>query len=120
VPKEVARFSGVIEGIYFDTNKATIKDKSTPKLDEALEVLKKFPSLRIEIAGHTDDRGKDATNLKLSQDRATAVKTYFTDRGIDGGRIETRGVGETEPVQSNDTKRGRAKNRRIEFKLLKR
>jgi len=119
VPKEIARFSGVIEGIYFDTNKATIKDKSIPKLDEALEVLKKFPSLRIEVAGHTDSKGDDADNLKLSQERAAAVKTYFTDRGIDGGRIETRGAGEVEPVESNDTKKGRAKNRRIEFKLLK-
>ena len=81
-------------------------------------MLKDHPDIRIEISGHTDDRGKDDFNMKLSQDRADAVKSYFTERGIDASRIETRGAGKTEPVESNRTKQGRAKNRRIEFKLL--
>jgi outer membrane protein OmpA-like peptidoglycan-associated protein len=118
VPKEVAKFTGVIEGIYFDTGKATIRKQSRPKLDGALEVLEKFPDLRIEISGHTDDRGKDDFNRDLSQRRAAAVKTYFVDKGIDASRIETRGAGEDEPRETNATKAGRAKNRRIEFKLL--
>jgi outer membrane protein OmpA-like peptidoglycan-associated protein len=120
VPKKVDAFTGVIEGIYFDTGKATIKKQSLPKLDEAVKVLAEHPSLRIEISGHTDDQGDDASNLQLSRERADAVKTYFTGKGIDAGRIQTRGAGETQPIESNKTKKGRAKNRRIEFKLLKR
>jgi outer membrane protein OmpA-like peptidoglycan-associated protein len=120
VPEKVDAFTGVIEGIYFDTGKATIKPASLPKLDEALAVLTEHPSLRIEISGHTDDQGDDASNLTLSRERAEAVKAYFTGKGIDQGRIQTRGAGEAEPIESNKTKKGRAKNRRIEFKLLKR
>ncbi|MEX1365070.1 MAG: OmpA family protein, partial [Nannocystaceae bacterium] len=118
IPKKVKIFTGVIEGIFFDTGKATIKPKSIPKLDKALALLKEYPDIRIEVSGHTDDRGDDALNLRLSLKRADAVKTYFTDRGIDPSRIETRGAGEDEPIASNNKKQGRAKNRRIEFKLL--
>ncbi len=118
IPKELAKFTGVIEGIYFDTGKATIKDKSKPKLDNAVEVLEKFPQVRIEVSGHTDDRGSDESNEDLSQRRADAVKQYFIDAGIGADRIETRGAGETEPVESNKSRKGRAKNRRIEFKIL--
>ena len=119
LPEEIKQFTGVIEGIYFDTAKSTIKSKSTPKLDNAVAVLKEYPDLRIEISGHTDDRGNDDYNMKLSADRADAVKQYLVDAGIDGSRIETRGAGELEPRESNNTKAGRSKNRRIEFKLLR-
>ncbi|MEM9460339.1 MAG: OmpA family protein [Myxococcota bacterium] len=115
VPEAAKPFDGIIEGIFFDTAKSTIKAQSRPKLDRAVEVLEQYPDLRIEIAGHTDSQGDDAFNLKLSRDRAEAVKRYLTDRGIDGSRIRTRGAGETEPVADNDTKEGRAQNRRIEF-----
>ena len=118
VPEQVKTFTGVIEGIYFDTAKATIKPASRRKLDEVVDVLKNYPKLRLEISGHTDDRGDDASNLQLSLDRADAVKKYLTDAGIEGSRIQTRGAGEAEPIESNDTKKGRAKNRRIEFELL--
>ncbi len=119
VPKEVAQFTGTIEGIYFDVNKATIKSKSRPKLDKAVEVLKKFPSIRIEISGHTDSTGSRKHNMELSAARAEAVKKYLVEHGIDASRITTRGAGPDEPVDTNDTKAGRAKNRRIEFKILK-
>jgi len=118
IPKELEKFTGVIEGIYFDTGKATIKDKSKPKLDNAVEVLKKFESVRLEISGHTDDRGSDESNMELSQRRADSVKQYFIEHGIGADRIETRGAGETQPIESNKTRSGRAKNRRIEFKVL--
>lgn len=119
VPEKVKQFTGVIEGIYFDTAKATIKKKSRDKLDKAVEVLKEFPKTRIEISGHTDDVGNDDYNMNLSAERAKSVKQYMVDHGIDASRIETRGAGELEPRESNKTKKGRAKNRRIEFKLLK-
>ena len=118
VPKEVAKFTGTIEGIYFDTNKSTIKSKSRPKLDQAVEVLKKFPTIRIEISGHTDSTGSREHNMELSAARAEAVKDYLVNKGIDASRITTRGAGPDSPVDTNDTKAGRAKNRRIEFKIL--
>src|SRR5690606_33300855 len=94
------------------------RKKSRSKLDAAVDVLKKFPDLRIEISGHTDDKGDEAYNQDLSQRRADAVKDYLVGKGIDETRIETRGAGEDEPRETNATKAGRAKNRRIEFKLL--
>jgi OOP family OmpA-OmpF porin len=119
VPKEVEKFSGVIEGIYFDTNKATIQPKSKPRLDNAVETLKKYPDLKLEISGHTDDRGDDAHNMDLSRRRAEAVRDYLVTAGIDASRLKTRGAGESEPIDTNDTSKGRAKNRRIEFKRVK-
>ncbi|MDF3070178.1 MAG: OmpA/MotB domain protein [Polyangiaceae bacterium] len=118
LPKEVAKFSGVIKGIQFDFGKATIRAQSNQLLDEAVKVLQQYPDLRISVSGHTDNVGEPAKNLELSQARADAVKTYFTAKGIDATRIETRGAGETEPVADNATDAGRQQNRRIEFKLL--
>ncbi|MEM7157909.1 MAG: OmpA family protein [Myxococcota bacterium] len=117
IPKEVAQFTGVIKGIYFDTNKDTIKPKSEKVLQQALDVLKKFPDLKVQISGHTDSRGKRDHNLDLSRRRAEAVKKWLSDHGIANSRMTSRGVGPDEPIESNDTKSGRAKNRRIEFKL---
>ena len=118
VPKEIEKFSGVIEGIFFDTDKDTIKAKSETVLNEALDVLKKFPELRVEISGHTDSRGGREHNVDLSQRRADAVKQWMIDHGIEGSRMTTRGAGPDEPIDSNETKAGRDRNRRIEFKLL--
>ena len=118
VPEAVQKFSGTIEGIYFDTGKATIRDRSAPTLDAAVEVLKEYPDIRIEISGHTDDRGSDEMNKDLSARRAASVRTYLVEAGIDGDRIKTVGFGEERPVADNSTKDGRQKNRRIEFKLL--
>jgi OOP family OmpA-OmpF porin len=118
IPKEVAKFSGVIKGIQFDFGKATIRAQSNALLDEAVKVLQQYPDLRIAVSGHTDNVGDPAKNLELSQARAEAVKTYFTAKGVDATRIETRGAGETEPVADNKTDAGRQQNRRIEFKLL--
>ena len=118
IPKEVAKFSGVIKGIYFDTDKATIKKQSEKTLDQALDTFLKFPDMRVEISGHTDSKGNRDHNLDLSQRRAESVKKYLVDRGVDSGRLTTRGAGPDEPVDTNETKAGRAKNRRIEFKLI--
>lgn len=118
VPAEVKKFTGVIEGIEFDTNKATIRKKSETTLDAAVKVLTDNPSIKIEISGHTDNEGKRDKNVKLSQDRADAVKAYMVSKGIDGSRIQTRGAGPDEPIGDNKTKEGRQKNRRTEFKLL--
>jgi len=118
LPDEIRDFTGVIEGIYFDTNKDSIKPRSRDKLDHAAEVLTNFPSVSVEISGHTDDRGDDEYNRELSTRRAEAVRDYLVEHGVARDRLETRGVGETEPRDDNTTSRGRAKNRRIEFKLI--
>jgi OOP family OmpA-OmpF porin len=118
VPKEVEKFTGVIEGIFFDTAKDSIKPASRATLDRAVDLLKKFPSVRVEVSGHTDDVGKRDYNVDLSARRAASVKKYLTDAGVDASRIETRGAGPDEPIADNKSKAGKAKNRRIEFKLL--
>jgi outer membrane protein OmpA-like peptidoglycan-associated protein len=118
VPEEVAKFTGTIKGINFKTGKATITKKSYPVLDAALKVIQDYPSLRLKIEGHTDNRGKAAKNQKLSEARAEAVKAYFVDKGVDEKRFETEGLGDTQPKQSNKTPKGRAANRRIEFTLI--
>ncbi|MEX1363533.1 MAG: OmpA family protein [Nannocystaceae bacterium] len=118
IPEEVKKYTGVIEGIFFDTGKASIRDKSFPALDDAVKVLTDYPSLRVEISGHTDSKGKRDKNLTLSQERAEAVKEYMVNKGVDAGRISTRGAGPDEPVGDNKTKAGRQQNRRIEFKLI--
>ncbi len=118
VPDEVTKFTGNLKGIYFQTGKAEIKDKSKPRLDEAVSIMKKYPDLRLEVVGHTDNVGKRAYNVELSKKRADAVRDYLVNAGIDTGRLETRGAGPDEPVADNDSKQGRSKNRRIEFKVL--
>jgi len=119
VPKEVAAFTGVIQGIEFDRAKATIRNTSVRTLSKAVDVLKKHPSVRVEISGHTSSEGDAEFNQKLSEERAAAVKAWLVDHGIESDRIETRGAGPSEPIADNKTAAGRAKNRRIEFKLLK-
>lgn len=119
VPAAVQQFTGVIRGIVFDTNKATIQAKSFVELDKAVKVLAEYSALRVEISGHTDSSGKAERNQTLSRERADAVKKYLVDAGIDASRIETRGAGSAEPIGDNATAAGKAANRRIEFKLLK-
>jgi outer membrane protein OmpA-like peptidoglycan-associated protein len=118
VPAAVQKFTGVIQGIEFAFGKATIRPTSKPKLDAAAKVLNDYPTTRIQISGHTDDVGTHERNVELSQERAESVKAYLVSKGVDPGRIETRGAGPDEPIDDNKTAKGRQKNRRIEFKLL--
>ncbi|MBL8975589.1 MAG: OmpA family protein [Myxococcales bacterium] len=118
VPPAIAVFDGVVKGIYFDLDKDTIKPRSRPVLDRAVQVFTDFPAIRTEISGHTDSTGSVAHNRDLSRRRAESVKRYLVEHGIDAARIETRGAGPDEPVDSNRTPAGRARNRRIEFNLI--
>lgn len=101
--------------IYFDFNKAVIKPQSKPVLANVVEYLEKNPNVKLEVEGHTDSVGPDAVNMKLSDARAKAVKSYLVGKGIAADRLGTKGFGETRPAATNKTKDGRAKNRRIEF-----
>ncbi|MCZ7557674.1 MAG: DUF6089 family protein [Bacteroidia bacterium] len=108
----------VLEGINFETNSAQITPDSEPTLTKALNTLRTNPQLRVEIQGHTDDVGNDRANQRLSEARANSVRDYLVQRGIDGGRMTTRGYGETAPLVPNDSDENRAKNRRIQFQVL--
>jgi len=104
------------ETVYFDTGKATIQTRSYGLLDEVAQILKDNPQVaQVVVEGHTDNVGKAATNRKLSQARADSVKAYLVGRGVDAGRMDTKGFGPDRPVASNKTKEGREKNRRVEF-----
>jgi outer membrane protein OmpA-like peptidoglycan-associated protein len=118
VPKEMKDFTGVIEGITFATGKDTIRQRSTAKLSKAVTTLKKFPSIRVLISGHTDDVGTDDYNNDLSKRRADAVKAWLVSKGIDAKRIETAGFGKTRPRATGKSKAARAQNRRIEFEII--
>jgi outer membrane protein OmpA-like peptidoglycan-associated protein len=118
VPPELSDLAGIMEGIQFDTDKDTIKGESKSNLDNAVAVMKKYPTIRVRVVGHTDNQGGYKHNLDLSKRRAEAVERYMTDAGIDTDRIETAGVGPDQPIDTNETADGRARNRRIEFQIL--
>jgi len=108
--------SVALHNILFDTGKASIKPESSNALSVIAEVLKTDPSLKLEIQGHTDNVGGAAANLKLSQDRAAAVKGYLVQTsGIAADRLTTSGFGDTKPVAPNTSEEGRAQNRRVEL-----
>lgn len=119
LPVAVKEFMGVIAGIEFENDQASIRPSSEPALEQALSVLTEHPSLRIEIIGHTDSRGSREHNRRLSQRRAEAVKAHLTAKGIDPSRIQTTGGGPDTPLTTNDTAAGRQKNRRIEFRVIR-
>ncbi len=118
LPAAVAGFSGSIEGVVFKTGSPELDAKSFPVLAKAAAVFKQYPSIRVEISGHTDNQGNAEKNTVLSQKRAESVKAWFVKNGIDAKRLETKGYGPTKPVTGNETKEGQAKNRRVEFHLL--
>lgn len=118
VPEQVKKFTGVIKGITFDLGKSTIRKTSFPLLDEAAKLLSDYPSLRLEISGHSDSTGNHDKNVALSAARAESVKEYMVAKGIDASRLVTRGAGPDEPIADNKTRVGQAQNRRIEFRIL--
>ena len=105
--------------VMYDFDSAEIKSEAYPMLDEASAILKKNTELKVEIDGHTDNVGPAAYNMNLSERRAKAVMKYFVDKGVEAQRLTTKGFGSTNPAASNDTKEGRAKNRRVELTPVK-
>ncbi len=118
IPEKLKQFAGAIKGIEFEVNSARILPKSFALLDKAVEVLKEFPTLRIEISGHTDSSGDADKNRVLSKDRANSVKLYLEEKAVNSSRLTAVGYGPDKPAADNKTKAGKAKNRRIEFKLM--
>ncbi|HAP95243.1 OmpA family protein [Epilithonimonas hominis] len=103
--------------VNFDFNSANLTTLAKTNLDKLITVLKNNPDTNINIYGHTDSIGSDAVNLRISSQRAEAVKNYLVANGISASRMFTEGLGKSSPIASNDTDAGRAKNRRVEFAI---
>lgn len=108
-----------LKNIYFEFDRDELMPRSYVELDKLLKIMRANPSLAIEIVGHTDNLGTDEYNLDLSRRRAQAVVNYLRDNKIAAGRLRFRGMGEGQPVATNDTDEGRAQNRRVEFVVVK-
>ncbi len=111
--------SFILDNVYFDTGKSSLKSSSFRALADLVEVLKLKINMFIEIQGHTDNVGSEESNLKLSQDRADAVKNYLVNKGISNDRITSIGYGQSMPIDYNSSEEGKAKNRRTSLKVIK-
>lgn len=108
----------VLNGVNFEFDKATLTANAKTLLDQVADALQRRSDIKVEVAGHTDSKGSDAYNLKLSEARAASVVGYLSGRGIDPARMTPRGYGESMPVADNESDIGRELNRRVELKVL--
>ncbi len=109
----------VLNHLIFEQGKAVINPKSFKELDELVAMMKENQKVEIQLEGHTDSQGKPESNLKLSQARVDAVKKYITSKGINKSRVNTKAFGGTQPISKENTEEARAKNRRVEMRVLK-
>ena len=107
-----------LKNVFFDTGKATLRKESSKELDELVDFMKHQTTMKIEIAGYTDNVGADDANLKLSQDRADAVRNYLVSHGVSVDKVTAKGYGSANPIASNDTPDGKQQNRRTEVHIL--
>lgn len=108
-----------LNNIFFETASADLKKESFVELKKVIELLTKYPEMEIEISGHTDNVGNKDYNKDLSQKRAQSVVNYLKENGVQTERLKAKGYGMDRPVAENDSEEGRAKNRRVEFTILK-
>jgi outer membrane protein OmpA-like peptidoglycan-associated protein/plastocyanin len=108
----------VLHGVNFEFNKAVLTLNAKSLLDKVADALVARPDIKVEIDGHTDGKGTDAYNQKLSENRAASVATYLAGHGVDPGRMTSRGFGKTMPIADNATDEGREQNRRVELKVV--
>tara|TARA_R110001583_G_scaffold21685_1_gene82108 strand:- start:2436 stop:3800 length:1365 start_codon:yes stop_codon:yes gene_type:complete len=115
---EIAKLEDLFKTVYFDSSKDTFKPETVVKLNEAAQIMTKYPTAKFAISGHTDSIGNEQSNLKLSEKRANAVKNYLTSKGVLETNLTAKGYGESMPIASNMYNAGRAQNRRVEVKLV--
>lgn len=106
----------VLKGVNFDFDSSRLTDDSKNILNSVSDTLKEYSQVKVEVDGHTDDQGTEAYNMKLSERRAKSVKGYLVERGVDGGRMDTKGFGKTQPIAPGTSEEARAQNRRVELK----
>jgi len=111
--------SSYAKTILFDTGKSTIKSISAGVLNDIYGIMEEYPNARFLVEGHTDNTGSEGFNMTLSKSRASSVVDYLTEKGVDAGRLDSTGYGELNPLDSNNTKEGRANNRRVEISHIK-
>jgi outer membrane protein OmpA-like peptidoglycan-associated protein len=107
-----------LTNIFFASGKFNLEDKSKVELEKLLNLFKENPTMKVEISGHTDDIGKELDNMNLSKNRAKSVYDYLITAGVPALNLKFQGYGKTKPVIANTNAESRAKNRRIEFKVL--
>jgi len=107
-----------LNNVFFNTSKSDLLPASFSELDKQVNFLNENSDIIIEVSGHTDNTGKETDNQILSENRAKAVAEYFIEKGIDNSRITYKGYGSSKPIATNDTEVGRAKNRRVEIKII--
>ncbi len=108
-----------LNNVFFETSRYNLKEAATLELDRLVDLLERYPKMQIEIAGHTDSKGGADYNKTLSQNRAKAVYDFLLKNNIPQKRIEYKGYGEDAPIADNETEKGRAENRRVEFKIIR-
>lgn len=108
----------VLKGVNFDNNADVLRADAIAALDEALLMLKRYPGLKVEVAGHTDNLSDDVYNQQLSERRAKAVMGYFVGKGVQADALSAKGYGKASPVADNASEEGRATNRRVELRIL--
>jgi OOP family OmpA-OmpF porin len=110
--------SVVLKNVQFESNSSELTAGSSEALDKAVASMNQYDHLRIEIQAHTDNTGDAVYNQSLSQKRAESVRDYMVDKGIAADRMEVKGYGESKPIADNNTREGRAANRRVELKII--
>src|SRR5690606_5592722 len=115
----IKKLNDYAKTILFDSGKSSFQKQTYPVLEAITAILKEYPSAKFAIEGHTDSQGADAFNQKLSEERASAVMNYLIEHGIASSRLSSAGFGESKPIDSNKTAKGRANNRRVEVRLVK-
>ena len=108
-----------LNNVFFDFDKSDLRSESFIELDRVVKLLNENPAIEIEMSAHTDSRGNDEYNFKLSDNSAQSVMDYILSKGIDPKRITSKGYGENKPVDTNETDDGRQMNRRVEFTIVK-
>ena len=115
----IATLNSLAKTVYFETSQSIFTSDTYSRLNEVAELMKQYPQAKFNITGHTDSVGSSINNLRLSEARALAVKNYLVGRGVKLSNLTSAGFGESQPIASNVSREGRAKNRRVEIEIIK-